>query len=412
MDWGNIRGRLGRSNEKYRFYFGDYTYNDPTNTKVASLIGRAHVGWGKRAVEMRANKTHFDCFENDTMGLNELFAKYRVKEALDMVKEDVLVGGCGFLVLAGDRVMPFNSQEATGTFDWHEQNLKDGVAVFRDETKRIKGEMPNAYMKFTANETTSVEDGVVTITPNVIGRPLMGVLTHKSTTMRPFGRSVLSKPARDAIVDASRTVRQAMIAAHYYNSKVDVLLGVDGSNDVNTLDRKTGDVLMVGTNEEGQMPQIGEFAQHAMAPFNDTIMTAARNFCSDTKLSLVNLGITSDAPQSTEALEIVNDDLRDSIQEWHRELGEQLKYFAVTLWMYENEIRNIDDNLRERIEATVPVWKSIYRTDISKAGDGIMKLAQIAPNIVESRTIWRNLGLTSAEIDNAIQSARNAQNMR
>ena len=412
MDWSNIRGRLGRSNEKYRFYFGDYTYNDPTNTKVASLIGRAHVGWGKRAVEMRANKTHFDCFENDTMGLNELFAKYRVKEALDMVKEDVLVGGCGFLVLAGDRVMPFNSQEATGTFDWHEQNLKDGVAVFRDETKRIKGEMPNAYMKFTANETTSVEDGVVTITPNVIGRPLMGVLTHKSTTMRPFGRSVLSKPARDAIVDASRTVRQAMIAAHYYNSKVDVLLGVDGSNDVNTLDRKTGDVLMVGTNEEGQMPQIGEFAQHAMAPFNDTIMTAARNFCSDTKLSLVNLGITSDAPQSTEALEIVNDDLRDSIQEWHRELGEQLKYFAVTLWMHENEIRNIDDNLRERIEATVPVWKSIYRTDISKAGDGIMKLAQIAPNIVESRTIWRNLGLTSAEIDNAIQSAKNAQNMR
>ena len=412
MDWGNIRGRLGRSNEKYRFYFGDYTYNDPTNTKVASLIGRAHVGWGKRAVEMRANKTHFDCFENDTMGLNELFAKYRVKEALDMVKEDVLVGGCGFLVLAGDRVMPFNSQEATGTFDWHEQNLKDGVAVFRDETKRIKGDMPNAYMKFTANETTSVEDGVVTITPNVIGRPLIGVLTHKSTTMRPFGRSVLSKPARDAIVDASRTVRQAMIAAHYYNSKVDVLLGVDGSNDVNTLDRKTGDVLMVGTNEEGQMPQIGEFAQHAMAPFNDTIMTAARNFCSDTKLSLVNLGITSDAPQSTEALEIVNDDLRDSIQEWHRELGEQLKYFAVTLWMYENKIRNIDDNLRERIEATVPVWKSIYRTDISKAGDGIMKLAQIAPNIVESRTIWRNLGLTSAEIDNAIQSAKNAQNMR
>ena len=80
--------------------------------------------------------------------------------------------------------------------------------------------------------------------------------------------------------------------------------------------------------------------------------------------------------------------------------------------MYENKIRNIDDNLRERIEATVPVWKSIYRTDISKAGDGIMKLAQIAPNIVESRTIWRNLGLTSAEIDNAIQSAKNAQNMR
>ena len=144
-----------------------------------------------------------------------------------------------------------------------------------------------------------------------------------------------------------------------------------------------------------------------MAPFTDTILTAARNFCSDTKLSLVNLGISSDAPQSTEALEIINDDLRDDILSWQSELAEQLKYFAVTLWMYENGVRTIDNNLAEKIEAIKPVFMSVYRQDVSKFGDGLMKLAQQAPEIVRSRSLWRNLGLTSEEIDQVIDSTTN-----
>ena len=154
----------------------------------------------------------------------------------------------------------------------------------------------------------------------------------------------------------------------------------------------------------GQIPQIGEFAQHAMAPFNDTILTAARNFCSDTKLSLVNLGISTDAPQSNEALEIINDDLRDDIISWQNELADQLKYFAITLWMYENDVRVLDENLLNRIDAIKPIFMSVYRQDVSKFGDGLMKIAQQAPAIVRSRSLWRHLGLTSAEIDEVIDS--------
>ena len=198
-----------------------------------------------------------------------------------------------------------------------------------------------------------------------------------------------------------------MIAAYHYNTKVDLLLGVDSETAVDSVESQTGDVLKIGPNENGQIPQVGQFAQHAMAPFTDTILTAARNFCSDTKLSLVNLGISSDAPQSTEALEIINDDLRDDIIAWQNELAEQLKYFGVTLWMYENNVRLIDDNLAAKIEAVKPVFLSVHRQDVSKFGDGLMKIAQQAPSIVRSRSLWRNLGLTSEEIDETIASAQN-----
>ena len=411
MDWTNINNKLASSKTKYSFYFGDYEYQDYSKGKMAKRIPKQQVGWGRRAVEIRANKTKFDRFENDTLGLNELFTKYRVKEAFDKIKDDVLVCGCGFLALNGNRVFPFTAEEATGTFSWYDQNLKDGVAVFRSATRKDyrAPQRPDAFVEYLPDRTIAHEfrDGeeLITMDPNGAGRPLIGLLTHKSTAKRPFGQSVLTRAARSAIIDASRTIRQAMIAAYHYNTKVDVIMGADNETAVDTIESQTGDVLKIGPNENGQIPQIGEFAQHAMAPFTDTILTAARNFCSDTKLSLVNLGISSDAPQSTEALEIINDDLRDDILSWQGELADQLKYFAVTLWMYENNVRTIDDNLAAKIEAIKPVFLSVYRQDVGKFGDGLIKIAQQAPDIVKSRSLWRNLGLTSEEIDEVIASA-------
>ena len=410
MDWNAINNKLNCSKTKYSFYFGDYEYQDYSKGKMAKRIPKQQVGWGRRAVDIRANKTKFDRFENDTLGLNELFTKYKVKEAFDKIKDDVLVCGCGFLAVNGNRVFPFTAEEATGTFSWFDQNLKDGVAVFRTATKKRYNapRRPDAFVEYLPDRTIAHEfvDGeeIITTAINGSGRPLMGLLTHKSTTKRPFGQSVLTKAARSAIVDASRTVRQAMIAAYHYNTKVDVILGADSETAVDNIESQTGDVLKIGPNENGQIPQIGEFAQHAMAPFTDTILTSARNFCSDTKLSLVNLGISTDAPQSTEALEIINDDLRDDILCWQAELAEQLKYFGVTLWMYENNVRTIDSNLMNKIEAIKPVFLSVYRQDVSKFGDGLMKLAQQAPDITKSRSLWRNLGLTSEEIDQVIAS--------
>lgn len=408
IDWKIVNDKLALSKTKYKFYFGNYSYEDFSSGKIASMLPKQHVGWGKRAVEMRANKTHFDKFENDTLKLNELFEKYRVIEAFDKIKEDVLVCGCGFLALTGDRVFPFTAEEATGTFSWYDQNLKDGVAIFRSSTEKrlssVEAKVPDGYIEYYPEISVRHEGGKVYQEANVTGRPLMAVLTHKSTAKRPFGRSVISGPARSAIIDASRTVRQAMIAAYHYNTKVDILLGVDSDTPVDKVEMSTGDVLKVGPNENGQIPSIGEFAQHALAPFNDTILVAARNFCSDTKLSLANLGISTAAPQSTEALEILNDDLKDDILEWQEEIGEQLKYFAVTLFMHDSGIRELDENMIEKIRAIKPVFKSVYTADLSKFGDGLLKISSQAPDIVKARSIWRNIGLTSDEIDTVIAS--------
>lgn len=405
MNWTPLYNQMSRSQSKYTFYDGNFSYADFETSKIARRLSRSRVGWGRRAVEMRANKTHFDKFENDTIGLNAVFNEYKAREAFNKIKDDILVCGVGFMALAGDRVMPFTALEATGTYDWREQNLKEGIAVFREQTKNVISSNllpPDSYMYFTKDSVVTYEDEKETTSPNKTGRPLITALTHKSTTKQPFGHSVISSTARDAIIDASRTVRQSMIAAYHYNTKVDLILGVDNETAVDTIERQTGDVLTVGSNENGQIPQIAQFAQHAMAPYNDTILISARNFCADTKLNLSNLGISVNAPQSPESLEIVGDDLKDDISEWQREVGAQLKHFAVTLWMYKNGITELDPNLQKKIDDIDTAWLPIFRTDVSKFGDGLNKIAVNAPDIVRQRSIWRNLGLTSDEIDNVI----------
>lgn len=410
MNWKEVDDKLKRSREKYQFYLGTYSYHDCAKDKLAQEIPKSHVGWGRRAVEMRANKTHFDCFENDQMHLNDILEKYQIIPAFEKLKSDILVAGCGFLALAYNRVMPFTAEEATGTYSWREQNLKDGVAVFARETKenKVTETRPDVYIRYGSKTTETVSRGKREANRNITGRPLIGLFTYNGTTKCPFGHSVLSRPARDAIIDASRTTRQAMIAAYHYNTKVDIILGADNETPVEKMETRTGDVLKIGVNAEGSIPQISQFAQHAMAPFKDTILLAAHNFCSDTKLNLANLGIDTDAPQSTEALEIVSDDLKDDILAWQEELGAQLKYFAVTLWLHDHNLDKIDDNLQSKIDATTPIWKPVYQADVSKFGDGFNKIFQNVPNIVEARSIWRNLGLTSTEIDHLIASVSNS----
>lgn len=415
MNWTEFNQNCARSAEKYKFYLGKYDFQDFGRGKIAKELPVSTVGWGSRAVEMRANKTTFDCFENDTLGLTEIMQRYHIIDAFNKVKEDILVAGCGFIGYVDGNVLPFSAEEASGHYDWLTQNLSLGAAKFSNKVKEkglYERSEPADYIIYEKNQTRVqvADEKSERIVPNVTGRPLMGLLTYRSTVKRPFGHSVLNNAARCAIVDASRTTRQAMISAYHYNSKVDVILGADVDTEVEKIETQTGDTLKVSPNANGETPKIGEFAQHAMTPFTDTILIAARNFCTATKLTLANLGISSDAPQSPESLEIVSDDLRDDISQWQAEVGQQLKYFAFTIFLYENNLSTVDNNLRQKYEATMPAFKPTYRTDVSKFGDGLFKIAQEAPGALLSRGLWRAIGLNSAEIDAAIETVKNNPN--
>ena len=42
MDWKTIRKTLNRSADKYKFYFGNYSYVDPTKSSVGRKVPKPH----------------------------------------------------------------------------------------------------------------------------------------------------------------------------------------------------------------------------------------------------------------------------------------------------------------------------------------------------------------------------------
>lgn len=404
---------LRTSLTKYSYYNG--TFPVPDITPIKTRFESSRVGWCARAIDLRTNKTNFDKFENDELGFNGLFNKYKVREALDKIQSDVLIAGCAFLAVSGDRVMPFTATEATGTYDWNNQNLSDGIAVYKSRTKKSLVDSvirPDTYIEYLPNQTIlhqTAKDGsdITTVSNNPTGRPLIAVLTHRSSANQPFGRSVLRRAARLAALNASRTYKEMTIAGHFYNRKVNVILGADSESAPQTVERKDGDVLIVGPNENGQIPQIAEFAQHALAPFRDSIAQFREDFCSSTMLTAANLGKEGDAPQSPDQQRILSDDLIDDMQRWHREIGGQLKHFMTTLFMLENNLTAINEDLQAKIDAITPTWMPMLVTDLSKGGDAIIKLSTVAPAALKSRSIWRQLGLTSDEIDTIVKQLDN-----
>lgn len=86
--WKKINECRHRSAEKYTFFFGNYSFSDFGKGKIAKKLPRSTVGWGSRAVEMRSNKTTFDCFENDDLHFTDIARRYGIFEALEKIKED------------------------------------------------------------------------------------------------------------------------------------------------------------------------------------------------------------------------------------------------------------------------------------------------------------------------------------
>src|SRR5690606_9676835 len=70
-----------------------------------------------------------------------------------------------------------------------------------------------------------------------------------------------------------------------------------------------GRMLAISRDEDGNMPQVGQFAQMSMQPHNEHLRSIAARFCAETSLPLSSIGIVQDNPSSAEAIYAAKEDL-------------------------------------------------------------------------------------------------------
>ena len=397
---------------KYEYYNADNEIRDfGISTPIKMTHSRPGIGWASRAVNTLSDRVVFDGFANDTFGVNDYFESINAGTVISKAKDDAFIAGCSFIAVSDDidtgqkLLIPFTAQEATGEIDQKTGLLKYGLVVTRwvipkpgcKCVNNIVGYGAEDYIVFTPDFTAIFESRKIsTVIPNPTGRTLLHPITHRSSADRPLGKSRLTNTARRIINEVGRLKRREEIAEEFYSTPQRYINGLaEGAKKDPALDSAIGKIWAITKDEDGEKPEIGQLAQMSISQFNDAKKDKARDFCAETALTLRNLGYETENPQSAESLSAMSDDLLLEATNSQREMGEQIKQLAITVRL------SLDSNniIADELKVLMPAWKPIFQIDIGAAGDSMLKLLQVMPELQGTVASYRMLGIGIREAE-------------
>ena len=351
---------------------------------------RSVLGWCTKAVDSLADRLVFREFENDDFNVNSIFKQNNPDIFFDSVILSSLIASCSFVYISkiGDnipRLQVIEASNATGVLDPITGLLTEGYAILKkDENSR-----PLLEAYFTENETIIIDskNKSETVIKNTAGIPLLVPVIHAPDSVRPFGRSRITRSGMYYQKLAKRTLERADITAEFYSFPQKYILGMDADAEpLETWKATISSMLQVSVNENGDKPNVGQFTTPSMSPFTEQLRTAAALFAGETGLTLDDLGFVSDNPSSVEAIKASHENLRLAGRKAQRSLGSGLLNVAYVACCLRDDFKYT----RGRFIDTVPKWEPLFEADanmLTLIGDGVIKLNQALPGYIDAKVI-------------------------
>lgn len=351
---------------------------------------RSVLGWCTKAVDSLADRLVFREFENDDFNVNSIFKQNNPDIFFDSVILSSLIASCSFVYISkvgGDtpRLQVIEASNATGILDPITGLLTEGYAILKkDENSR-----PLLEAYFTENETVIIDkkNNQETVIKNTAGIPLLVPVIHAPDSVRPFGRSRITRSGMYYQKLAKRTLERADITAEFYSFPQKYVLGTDpDAEPLQKWKATISSMLEISVNENGDKPTVGQFITPSMSPFTEQLRTAAALFAGETGLTLDDLGFVSDNPSSVEAIKASHENLRLSGRKAQRSLGSGLLNVAYVACCLRDDFKYT----RGRFIDTNPKWEPLFEADanmLTLIGDGVIKLNQALPGYIDSNVI-------------------------
>lgn len=363
------------------------------------------LGWVAKGVDALVDRTHFEGFvssgEND-FGVSEIVFDNNLEDEFQQSFTSSAMHACSFLTVThgGDGepdvlVLPHAADEATALWDSRKRALSAFMAVTSWGAGSPDGLLmmtPERVYRFTKVDGKWFGK----FDKNPVGQVLAVPLPYKPELKRPFGHSRISRAAMSITDAALRTVLRAEVSSEFYSSPQRWVLGADveafaGDNKWKAV---MGRLLALERDEDGEVPQVGQFAAASPQPHTDQLRMWASLFAGEMGLSLNSLGIVQDNPSSAEAMYAAKEDLiTDAIRAtstWGRSLVKAM-HLAV---MLRDGLDSVPAGLKDmRAQFTDPSMASP-----SAQADAFVKRAQVIPGFAESEVGLEMAGLTREQI--------------
>ena len=338
------------------------------------------LGWCSKAVDSMADRLVFREFEDDNLGMGDIFQMNNQDVLVDSAILGALISSCDFVYIFkdedGTRLQVVDGGNATGIMDTNTMMLKEGYAVL----ERTNLGQPVTEAHFTREATVIYKNGKLdNIFNNPAPFPLLVPIVNRPDAKRPFGHSRISRACMNIVSSAVRTAKRSEIAAEFYSYPQKYATGL--SEDAEKMDKwkaAMSTMIVFEKDEDGDKPTLGQFQQASMSPHSEQMRMWAGLFAGETGLTLDDLGFPSQNPSSAEAIKSSHETLRLMARKAQRDFAIGLLntgYLAAC-------VRDDIEYRREMINLTKVKWEPVFEPDaamLSVIGDGAIKINQSVP---------------------------------
>lgn len=414
-----VENRRARNRERQAYYDQKVLLKDlgisipPQLRRMESVLG-----WPAKTVDVLADRINFERFvapnqEEDPFGLEEIVTENDFRNLFAQTVISSLTHGCAFLTAthgdteAGESEILWlarSAHDATGIWDPRTRRLKAGLSV----TARTADGRTSEYVAYFPHKTALIKVSKTRIEtkvfPNPTGRVLMEPLVSGADLRQPFGRSRISPAVMSLTDSAIRTVVRSEIGAEFFASPQRYALGAEeDAFEGKRWNALVSRLLTIERDEDGNLPQVGQFNQLSMQPHTDQLRQWAALLAAESQIPLDELGFPSDNPSSDSAIQSQRDPLRLAADRMIRGYESALNRLAITSVM-------LRDGGKAEGLSRVRAWfaPTLHVSD-SAAADAVLKQVTVMPWLAESPVILEKLGYSQAAIERLLADKRRGQ---
>ena len=364
--------------------------------------------WPEKSVTALAERSVFEGFvapgqEDDAFGLSAVLDANRFDLELPQAIDSAYTHSCSFITTThgvkadGDPDVLVMAREAlwsVATWDQKRRVVDAAMSITDvDDMKQpsaVEVYLPHVVLRLRRRPSGSwLADRL----PNPLGEVPVEPLAYNPSLSRPFGRSRINRAVMNITDRALLAIVRNEIGSDFYALPRMYALGVTADAFSRGKWRAAVDSwFAISKDEDGDVPNVGQFPQMTTQPLNDHYRMIATQFSGATGVPVSNLGIVTDNPPSAEALYADDRRLVSTATAQNRVFGSALKRVAQRI------VRLRDGGSPQGLDAISAAWANPAFTSPATSADALVKLSSVFPWLGESQVALEFAGFSQAEI--------------
>lgn len=392
-----------------RYYEGknrlkDLNISIPPGLKTLDTV----IGWAGTTVDVLEEHLDFEGYiGGQQLGLSDIFRENELDLESSQGHKDALIYGTGFVFVGtgmegepNPLITIESPKRATAIYDMRTRRpMAALLANYSDEGIVESGSvyLSNETIYFELVNRTYIE---TMRDVHNLGRVPCAPLINNPRSGDPWGRSEITRGVISLVDSAVRTLVGAEVAREFFSAPQRYILGADESafldpdgNPTNGWNVIQGRVLGIAYNDDdGVMPQVGQFQANSPAPYFDQIRAYANLLAGETAIPVAYLGYPADGnPASADAIRALESRLVKKAERRQKQFGRTwLEVARLALLIRDGEIPAEFSQVR-------PIWRDPATPTVAAAADAAVKLITAGVLLPDSEVTYNRLGFSDTD---------------